>query len=291
MISFIKKYCSISLLMLFAFNLSFAQNTDTIVIHFAFDRSEITAEASSKLENYFTSERIALLTQLELYGHCDFIGDHDYNDALSLRRVEQAKDYLLRLGIPDNIIVKNEGYGKRRPLNENRTSRERLQNRRVELVIHWRVRDTVVTKPPPPEEKKPPVTLTEIIKDSTKVGQNIILRNLQFQPGRHYLLPESQPILDTLYQVMVDNPTLVIEIQGHVCCTPDNVDGLDIDLRTYDLSAQRAKAIFEHLVSRNISPERITHRGFGGSRKLYQLERNDFERQENRRVELQIIKR
>ena len=105
------------------------------------------------------------------------------------------------------------------------------------------------------------------------------------------MLPQSQPILDELYRVMADNPTLVIEIQGHVCCTPDNEDGLDIDLHTYDLSVQRAKAIYGYLVQRGIADERLSYKGFGGSKKLYRFENDEFERQENRRVELKIIKR
>jgi outer membrane protein OmpA-like peptidoglycan-associated protein len=265
---------------LFTFNFSFSQQT--ILIHFDFDKSAIRAESASTLDSFFTPQRNQNIVRIELYGHCDYIGNHTYNDALSERRVAETKSYLVGKGLNENLFVK-EGFGKRKPLNDNSTAEQRLQNRRVEIIVHLNDSTTPAT-----ENKTP--TLTEIIKDTARKG-NIILRNLNFQGGRHYLLPQSQPVLDELYRVMADNPTLAIQIEGHVCCTPDNADGLDIDLQTYDLSVQRAKAIYGYLVQRGIAPERLSYTGFGGARKLYRYENDEFERQENRRVELKILSR
>jgi outer membrane protein OmpA-like peptidoglycan-associated protein len=272
---------------------AFSQRTDTLVIHFDFDKDEINAAAADILNNYFTADRTPRVTGITLYGHCDYIGDHAYNDALSERRVEQAKQYLVGKGLPESIFARHEGFGKRKPLNDNKTASDRLANRRVELIVHWQPEATVTAPPPQqPVKKDTPVSLTDIIKDTAiKEGRNIVLRNLQFEPGRHFLLPSSQPILDELYQVMADNPTLVIQIQGHVCCTPDNEDGLDLDDRTQDLSVKRARAVYNTLIERKIPRERLSFTGFGGGRKLYPLERDDFERQENRRVEIKIVRR
>jgi outer membrane protein OmpA-like peptidoglycan-associated protein len=271
---------------------AFPQRTDTLVIHFDFDKYAINAEAAATLDNYFTADRVPRITGITLYGHCDYIGDNTYNDALSLRRVEQAKLYLLAKGLPSTVFAQHEGFGKRKPLNDNRTASDRLMNRRVELIIQWQADAATVTPPPQPVKKDTPVSLTDIIRDTTtKEGRNIVLRNLQFEPGRHFLLPSSQPILDELYRVMADNPTLVIQIQGHVCCTPDNEDGYDLDDRTMDLSVKRARAVYNTLIERKIPRDRLSFTGFGGGRKLYPLERDDFERQENRRVEIKIVRR
>jgi outer membrane protein OmpA-like peptidoglycan-associated protein len=266
-----------------------AQRADTLYIHFDFDRSDLRPEAAASLDSlYATAGGIA---RIEISGHCDHVGNHAYNDALSSRRVEQARNYLVQKGINHDLFVKIEAMGKRQPLNENKTEEERFMNRRVELIVHRQAAAPPVTVTPPARKDSVP-SLTDIIKDSTtKAGNNIILRNLQFIPGRHILLPESEPVLDELFIVMRDNPTLEIEIQGHVCCTASNTDGLDMDLGTYNLSVQRARAITQLLIGRGISEKRMTFRGFGGSRKLYPLERTEFERQENRRVELRIVKR
>jgi outer membrane protein OmpA-like peptidoglycan-associated protein len=266
-----------------------AQQTTRLVIHFDFNKSDIRATDAVMLNNQLPAARLSEIRSIELYGHCDSVGNHEYNDALSGRRVEQTKAFLLQKGVSENVFVKREGLGKRQPLNENSSAEERFDNRRVEIVITWTGGSVSERVTPQPKKE---TSLTQIIKDTaTKSGTNIILRNIQFIPGRHYLLPESQAILDELYQVMVDNPTLVIEIQGHVCCTPDNEDGYDLDNRTLDLSVQRAKAIYEHLIERGIASTRLSYKGFGGSRKLHRFERNEFEQQENRRVELRIVSR
>ncbi|HYF29746.1 MAG TPA: OmpA family protein [Chitinophagaceae bacterium] len=277
---------------LYVADISFAQQTSKLVIHFDFDKHDIRPVDAARLDSLFSRRLIPMVERVELYGHCDSVGNHAYNDALSERRTAQTKAYLVGKGLPENIFIKSQGFGKRRPLNENNTPEERFDNRRVELTVVWKDTDSVVTVTSPPKENKPP-SLTEVIKDTatTKTGNTIILRNLQFIPGRHVPLPESEAILEELYNVMRDNPTLVIQIRGHVCCTPINEDGYDIDLRTMNLSVQRAKTVYDYLVSRNIAPTRLSFTGLGGSQKLYPLERDEFERQENRRVELKIISR
>lgn len=269
------------------------QQADTLLIHFDFDKDEINADAATVLDNYFTAGRMPRITAIALYGHCDSVGGHAYNDALSRRRVQSTLQYLTGKGLPAAAFTLQEGLGKRRPLNGNNTAAQRLQNRRVEVIVQWKADTPVVAQPlPPPAQKDTPVSLTDIIRDTTlPTGRTIVLRNLQFEPGRHMLLPSSRPVLEELYKVMLDNPTLVIQIEGHVCCTPDNEDGYDLDDRTYDLSVKRARAVYRYLTERNIAIARLSYTGFGGSRKLYQLERNEFERQENRRVEIKVVRR
>lgn len=281
-----------------------AQSTTTFVIHFDFDRYDIRRRDAISLDTLLSGK---MFKSIELHGHCDSVGDHAYNDALSRKRVAQTKAYLLQMGnIAEEDIIIAEGFGKRRPLNDNRSEKERFDNRRVEIVINWGnsgVSTNEVSKPtlmeqlksrqPSPNIVSNNTPLSEVIKDTSRIkaGSTFILRNIQFIPGRHYLLPESQPTLDTLLQIMKEHSTLVIEIQGHVCCTPDNEDGYDLDLRTMNLSVQRARTIFDYLMENGIDPARLSFIGYGGSRKLYPQERDDFERQENRRVELKIIRR
>ena len=265
-----------------------------MVIHFDFDKYEILRRDEIMLGLQFNDETIDQIKSIELYGHCDFVGNHAYNDALSRKRVEQTKAWLVQKGINENVISITEGFGKRQPLNDNASAQDRFDNRRVEIVVKWEtLRGPGLPLANNPHIKKDTTSFSERIKDTAKIkaGTTVILRNIQFIPGRHYLLPESLPILDELYKALVDYPTLVIEIQGHVCCTPDNEDGYDLDNRTLDLSLQRARVIYEHLIERGIASSRLSYKGFGGSRKLHRFERNDFERQENRRVELRIVSR
>ena len=84
-----------------------------------------------------------------------------------------------------------------------------------------------------------------------------------------------------LLTVLQLNPTLKIQIQGHLCC---NV----VDKK--DLSGQRAKAIYNFLVANEVSKSRLSHVGFGGTKALFPIpEKSESERAANRRVEILII--
>lgn len=78
--------------------------------------------------------------KLKIDGHTDFIGSDQYNFALSLKRANSIKSYLVTKGvISNNISV--EGYGKQNPVASNKTEKGRAKNRRVEFIIS---RDEVV---------------------------------------------------------------------------------------------------------------------------------------------------
>jgi outer membrane protein OmpA-like peptidoglycan-associated protein len=73
--------------------------------------------------------------ELEIGGHTDNVGSAAFNQALSQRRAEAVRDYLLgRFEIaPDRLVAR--GYGLTRPLTANRTETERAVNRRVEFTV------------------------------------------------------------------------------------------------------------------------------------------------------------
>ena len=263
---------------------------EKMVIHFDFNKSEINNESKHLLDSMIASNKNAfVITAIEIAAHCDSIGNNKYNDSLSNERARSVRNYLIQQGLSKQVFAKLIGFGKRQPLNQNANEEERLMNRRVEMTISKEmktVKDVGETKPSATEERK----ISEMIRDTaTKVGTTLVLRNLNFEGGRHILLQRSIPILDDLLKAMQDNPNLKIEIHGHVCCTANYLDGRDNDLGTFDLSWQRAKVIYEYLADHNINANRMTYRGFGASQKLYPLEHDAFEQEENRRVEIKIV--
>jgi OmpA-OmpF porin, OOP family len=71
-------------------------------------------------------------------GHADHIGSEEYNQALSEKRAQAVKDYLIQRGVqnPDRLVTR--GYGETQPLvqvntrlSKARTATARAQNRRV----------------------------------------------------------------------------------------------------------------------------------------------------------------
>ena len=273
-----------SIILLSAFSGLFAQSSSSFLVNFDFNKYEITDRAAAQLDSFVTSlpansSRIGI----ELFGYCDSIGSNDYNDALSQQRVNAVKKYLIDKGLPSATIAGEKSFGKRQPLNNNTSDLERALNRRVKLVINW------------PEEKlmvkEIEKTFTKTIEDTaTKVGSKLTLRNLNFVGGMHYLLPQSNKVLQELLEVMIKNPRLVISIEGHVCCIPDNNDGVDLALGTTNLSEMRAKTVYDFLIKNNIAPARVSYKGFGHQFPINPYpERSEDERIMNRRVEVRII--
>jgi outer membrane protein OmpA-like peptidoglycan-associated protein len=113
---------------LISFQLNYAPNEDKI------DESN-EAEATYILD--FLTENINIA--VELSAHTDARGDAAYNLALTQKRADNLKKYLLEKGILANRILA-KGYGETRPLNQcsdnvKCSTDEHLVNRRIELVV------------------------------------------------------------------------------------------------------------------------------------------------------------
>jgi outer membrane protein OmpA-like peptidoglycan-associated protein len=270
-----------------------AQKKETLTIYFDFDKYELTGKAKKQVDSFFVNRQGIAVTRIELSGHCDFIGSDPYNDILSTRRVNKVKQLIKSYDLPDSNIV-TSAYGEKKPLNQNRTATERQLNRRVEITI---VKDEIafvqdkLSQKDASLTKEPEVKLKEQIADTNTVtGSNIVLKNINFYGGMHRLLPESLPVLQELLDAMKSYPKLAIEIQGHICCETHTGDGLDIETGIYNLSAARARAIYDYLHASGIEPGRISFRGFGHSQPIYPYpERSEEEKTANRRVEIKII--
>lgn len=97
--------------------------------------------------------------------------------------------------------------------------------------------------------------------------------------------------LDYLYNVLVDNPTIIIELQAHTDSRGNNAYNLD-------LSQRRAESCVEYLKSKGIPAERMVPKGYGESRlrisdnQIAQLgteEEKEAAHQKNRRTEFTVL--
>ena len=273
------------ILLSFVFNLiavvSFCQN-NIASVYFDFNHQQLTLASTKKLDSLiaFNPEQIILS------GFCDSIGNHACNDKLSRQRINSVKQYLQSKGIGDSNFIKETGFGKRKPVNDNADLYKRSLNRRV--VIEFIMNNHLAVN----AEKNiiSNVGLETKIKDtSIKLGDNIALPNLNFIGGRHILLPASAPYLNELLGVLKKFPTLNIEIQGHICCEYMAQDGYDFDTRTNNLSANRARAIYDYLIENGIEASRLSYKGFGNKHPKIFPEKDESDRIANRRVEIKIL--
>ncbi|SFD80307.1 OmpA family protein [Spirosoma endophyticum] len=113
-----------------------------------------------------------------------------------------------------------------------------------------------------------------------KAGTTFVLRSVQFEQSSYILRPESSAELDQLVTTLKKNPHWSIEIAGHT----DNVGDPRLNLA---LSENRAKVVSSYLTRRDIADERVTSKGYGGTRPIAD-NAIESERSKNRRVEITI---
>lgn len=101
---------------------------------FDFDSSELRSQARANLADLAASLEEYPETEVLVVGHTDSRGSDSYNQALSERRAESAKLYLVRQGIEPSRI-EAMGRGEAEPVATNETDAGRQENRRVEVAI------------------------------------------------------------------------------------------------------------------------------------------------------------
>jgi outer membrane protein OmpA-like peptidoglycan-associated protein len=102
-------------------------------INFAFNSAELTAEARKELDAVAESLKLPNIKNLDIViaGHTDIAGGAEYNQGLSERRAEAARQYLItQHGIGGNRLIA-KGYGETKLLLPSEPTNE--LNRRVEF--------------------------------------------------------------------------------------------------------------------------------------------------------------
>ena len=101
---------------------------------FDFDRAVIKPDAQGSLDDLVSKLAGLSLEVITAVGHTDSVGADAYNQALSVRRAEAVKAYLVSKGLDANRIY-TEGKGESQPVADNRTAEGRAKNRRVEIEV------------------------------------------------------------------------------------------------------------------------------------------------------------
>jgi len=100
--------------------------------YFDFDKSVIKSEAFDFLNQIVDVLKTYPRINVKVQGHTDSIGTKEYNDALSIRRAQAVKTYLMNRGIHGDRMTL-EGFNFSKPVAPNSTPEGRALNRRVEL--------------------------------------------------------------------------------------------------------------------------------------------------------------
>ena len=274
-------------LLLFAHFQVFAQ-TDTIPIYFDIGKFEVSSEELQKLQ-----VDKAEWQRVDIISYTDYLGTEELNGRLSMDRSREVRARLVQYGLNTANLGIVEGRGiAGETLN---TLKGIKKNRRTDVVIFRINPNTSTIEETDTIKRKIPTVVRKVeLKsqiDSASVGDQLVLSNMLFLPGQHFLTAESLTSYNELFQTMNQNPKLKIKIEGHICCKIDNEDGLDLATNEFNLSEARAKYIYDLLIYDGITESRLAFEGFARNNPLFPFERTEEEKTANRRVEIKILEK
>jgi outer membrane protein OmpA-like peptidoglycan-associated protein len=126
-------------------------------------------------------------------------------------------------------------------------------------------------------EDVPPSVEQALLQEKQYTFQSALL----FDTGKSELKPESSPAIDELATALKKNPKLHIEIGGHT-------DDVGNNATNQVLSEQRAQALYQALIEKQVPPAQMQWKGYGEGAPTAS---NDHEqgRQQNRRVTCKVL--
>lgn len=281
----------------------FSQNK--LDIFFDFNKDVPNESSQYKINLWVLENKNIEITRV--LGYCDSVDDSMYNKDLAMRRVNSVMSFFKSNAVRINDKIELKSFGK-----DFKYSKNQSDNRKVEVFYNL-VKDNLAkietTKTPfsnksdkqllkqvTTENKENDILEIEDLEvlvekekatlaskfDKAKVGDLVRISNINFFFNSEKVMEQSFPLLDELFDIMLNNPTLTIEIHGHICCNPNPNDT--------KLSFRRALVILKYLTKRGIAVNRLAFKGYGSNDPIYKVpERNELERAANRRVEILIV--
>jgi len=103
-------------------------------VNFETNKTTLTEDSRDILEIAYNALVANPDVQVEISGHTDSVGSDAYNQALSLRRAQAVRNWLVQRGIAGNRL-KTVGKGEKEPISDNSTREGRTENRRIEFYV------------------------------------------------------------------------------------------------------------------------------------------------------------
>ncbi len=240
---------------------SFSQKKMTL--YFETNSSELVKKEMDKFNEFIKTKDLKIQ---KVIGYCDLRSSNQYNDSLALARANSIASLIRLSSFNTSFEVKSKG--------ENFNQLKNLDlNRKVE--IHFKIEKKSSEKRT--KDEKLSITISK-----SKIGDKLLLKDLNFYDRTDVLYPESYKPREELLKVLKDNPKLKIEIQGHICC----FSGKDEE----EIALKRCVGTVEYLVVNGINKSRLSYKSFDATQPIYPIpEKTEEQRKANRRVEILII--
>lgn len=142
-------------------------------------------------------------------------------------------------------------------------------------------KNIMISVPPASYSKSMFLTRNVELKRHT-LNKARILRNVYFDFDQDNLSDRSNQELDMLYNMLVANDKLIIEVSGHA-------DFLGDDSYNHELSKRRAEKVVAYLTSKGIDKSRLRAQGYGENKPAPGTDASETGRALNRRTEFMIM--
>lgn len=248
-------YLALTGFFLFSCTAIFGQEKTVHSVYFDFDKDRVRLTELPNLVEFLQDIDTTRIETIEIFGYCDDRGKDQYNYALSERRAEAIRNEIIKQGIKNKVIVTIEGKG--RVIIDQDYAKDltklRQKNRRVDIILNFL---TI------PFEKQAGIYTQ--LNDTLREGDRVILQNIQFEQGRSRLKGKSKKALRFIAKELRKQPDLNFEIHGHICCTPKRYfEAFDKDTHKRELSHNRAKQVYDYLVTQKVDKKRMKFMGCG----------------------------
>jgi outer membrane protein OmpA-like peptidoglycan-associated protein len=236
---------------------SVAQNSLKHEVYFETDKFEIPETEHNRLLLFLSKIEGMDIEKISIYGFCDDRGSDSYNLVLSQQRANSIKAVFSNNEFDESLITNVDGKGEvlLNIVKEKDLNKIRGLNRKVEIIV------APVFPPKPKKEKKEVENAEDLLKGNLKVGDKILLENLLFRTGYSYLVKDSREVLDRIANILVERKEIYFTIEGHVCCTQGDRDAIDRKTKKRNLSVARAKLIYDYLLKKGVSRNRMRYVG------------------------------
>ncbi len=264
-------YFALFVLLLFSFPISASSqtSTDTLTLYFKSGKFILDLKEQQKLSATLDNNKNIL--QIEsISGYTDSVGTFRDNLLLAKKRNETVIDFLSL----HNLLTNNYKiftYGEENPVSHDSLA----LNRRVEIYFSY-------TK----------VSTGSSDTSKFRIIRQLVLENLYFKADKPILEPSSLPYLDQVADILKMDTSDIFEIKGHVNWNPrlPPIGDPGYKIKMDQLSADRARVIFDILVEKGIPSARMFWKGMGNTEMVYPNASTVEEKRKNMRVEILILK-
>ncbi|HNR06701.1 MAG TPA: OmpA family protein [Saprospiraceae bacterium] len=136
------------------------------------------------------------------------------------------------------------------------------------------------------DENNPTKTFNvEITLDRPFTGKEVLIPDIFYDLDKWDIRPDAEPPLNTLVQLLKDNPRIRIQLSSHTDCR-------GTDEYNLDLSQKRAQAAIEYLIKNGIDVNRLLPKGYGETQLINKCiceQCTEDEHQANRRTTFIVL--